>query len=54
LPARGADRVEHAVLATRAAGAETTRLTVGYIAPFTRRLVAPAFERFYRVQPEVR
>jgi DNA-binding transcriptional LysR family regulator len=44
---------EHAVLATRAAGEEAPRLTVGYVAPFTRRLVAPAFDRFYAAQPEV-
>ena len=31
---------------TRAAGTETPRLTIGYPAPLTRRLVAPAFERF--------
>lgn len=44
---------EHAVLATRAAGQETERLTVGYVAPFTRRLIAPAFQRFYAEQPDV-
>jgi DNA-binding transcriptional LysR family regulator len=44
---------EHAVLATRAAGADAARLTVGYVAPLTRRLVAPAFQRFYEAQPEV-
>jgi len=44
---------EHAVLATRAAGHEAARLTVGYVAPLTRRLVAPAFQRFYAAQPEV-
>ena len=44
---------EHAVLATRAAGNEAAQLTVGYVAPFTRRLVAPAFERFFAAQPEV-
>jgi DNA-binding transcriptional LysR family regulator len=44
---------EHAVAATRAAGQEAPRLTVGYVAPFTRRLVAPAFQRFYAAQPEI-
>jgi DNA-binding transcriptional LysR family regulator len=44
---------EHAVLATRAAGDGGARLTVGYIAALTRRLVAPAFERFYATHPGV-
>lgn len=44
---------EHAVQATRAAGAQAVRLTVGYVAPLTRRLVAPAFQHFYVAQPEV-
>jgi DNA-binding transcriptional LysR family regulator len=44
---------EHAVLATRAAGEQAARLTVGYVAPFTRRLVAPAFQRFSAEHPEV-
>jgi DNA-binding transcriptional LysR family regulator len=44
---------EHAIVATRAAGTQPARLTVGYVAPFTRRLVAPAFDRFYAAQPEV-
>lgn len=44
---------EHAILATRAAGTEGARLTVGYPAPLTRRLVAPAFERFHATQPAV-
>jgi DNA-binding transcriptional LysR family regulator len=43
---------EHAVVATRAAGQDAPRLTVGYVAPLTRRLVAPAFQRFYVAQPE--
>ena len=43
---------EHAILATRAAGSEPARLTVGYVAPFTRRLVAPAFDHFYTAQPD--
>jgi DNA-binding transcriptional LysR family regulator len=42
---------ENAILATRAAGAELSRLTVGYVAPFTRRLVAPAFDTFYEAHP---
>jgi DNA-binding transcriptional LysR family regulator len=44
---------EHAILATRAAAAKAPRLTVGYIAPITRRLVSPAFERFSAADPEV-
>lgn len=44
---------EHAVLATRAAGQEAVRLTVGYVAALTRRLVAPAFQRFSAEQPQV-
>ena len=44
---------EHAVVATRAAGEEVARLSVGYVAPFTRRLVAPAFQQFHAAQPEV-
>jgi DNA-binding transcriptional LysR family regulator len=43
---------EHAILATRAAGAGQPRLTVGYVAPFTRRLVAPAFDTFHEAHPE--
>jgi DNA-binding transcriptional LysR family regulator len=43
---------EHAILATRAAGAELAQLTVGYVAPFTRRLVTPAFDTFYETHPE--
>lgn len=35
-----------AISATRAAGSETSRLTIGYIAPLTRRIVAPAIERY--------
>lgn len=44
--------VEHAILATRAAGARS-ELTVGYPAALTRRLVAPAFDRFQADQPDV-
>jgi DNA-binding transcriptional LysR family regulator len=44
---------EHAVVATRAAGTEAARLTVGYVAPLTRRLVAPAFQQFSASHPEV-
>lgn len=44
---------EHAVLATRAAGEQAAPLTVGYVAPLTRRLVAPAFQRFSAEHPEV-
>ena len=43
---------EHAILAARAAGAEQDRLTVGYVAPLTRRLVTPAFDAFYAAHPE--
>lgn len=43
---------EHAILATRAAGVEAALLTVGYVAPFTRRLVGPAFDTFYAAHPE--
>ena len=43
---------EHAILATRAAGAQAPRLTVGYVAALTRRLVTPAFDRFYAAHPE--
>lgn len=43
---------EHAILAARAAGAEPLRLTVGYVAPFTRRLVGPAFDSFYAAHPD--
>ena len=42
---------ERAILATRAAGAELPRLTVGYVAPFTRRVVGPAFDAFYIGDP---
>ncbi len=44
---------EQAITATRAAGGETRRLTVGYIAPLTRRLVAPALERYSAAYPDV-
>jgi DNA-binding transcriptional LysR family regulator len=44
---------EHAIAATRAAGRETARLTIGYIAPLTRRLVAPALQRFSAAHPNV-
>lgn len=44
---------EQAVAAARAAGAETTPLTIGYVAPLTRRLVAPALERFSELRPDV-
>lgn len=42
-----------AIQATRAADEEVDRLTLGYVAPLTRRLVAPAFERFTAAHPEV-
>jgi len=44
---------EAAIAATRAAGDETSRLTVGFIAPFTRRMVAPALQRYSAAHPEV-
>lgn len=44
---------EHAVAAARAAGGEATTLTVGYIAPLTRRMVAPALKRFEQASPDV-
>jgi DNA-binding transcriptional LysR family regulator len=43
---------EHALLATRAASAVAAPLTVGYVAAFTRRLMAPAFKRFCTAHPE--
>lgn len=45
--------VERAIATARAAGGEEARLTIGYIAPLTRRLVAPALERFSARHPEV-
>ena len=45
--------VERAVLATRAAGDPGARLTVGYVAPLTRRLAAPALQAFRAQHPEV-
>lgn len=44
---------EKAIAVARAAGDDGARLTVGYIAPLTRRLVAPALERFATAHPEV-
>lgn len=44
---------ELAVAATRVAGSEAVTLTVGFVAPLTRRLVAPAIERFSAGHPEV-
>jgi DNA-binding transcriptional LysR family regulator len=44
---------QHAVAAARAAGGEATKLTVGYIAPLTRRMVAPALRRFEQARPDV-
>jgi len=44
---------EHAVAAARAAGAEAPRLTVGYPAPVTHRIAAPAIARFAARHPEV-
>ena len=44
---------QHAVAAARAAGGEATKLTVGYIAPLTRRMVAPALQRFEQARPDV-
>lgn len=44
---------EQAVAAARAASGETARLTVGYIAPLTRRMAAPALSRFQNARPDV-
>jgi DNA-binding transcriptional LysR family regulator len=44
---------EHAVAAARAAGGDVTTLTVGYIAALTRRMVAPALQRFEQARPDV-
>lgn len=44
---------EQAIAATRAAGGQTRHLTVGYIAPLTRRFVTPALEQFSAAYPEV-
>lgn len=44
---------EHAISATRAAGRQTRRLTVGYIAPLTRRMVVPALEQYSAAYPDV-
>lgn len=44
---------EHAVAAARAAGGEAPRLTIGYPAPITHRLAAPAIARFTARHPEV-
>lgn len=44
---------EHAIIATRAAGNERARLTIGYVAALTRRLMAPAFAQFFTAEPEV-
>src|SRR5579884_659793 len=42
---------EQAITATRVAGGEPTRLTIGYIAPLTRRMVAPAVENYAAAHP---
>ncbi len=42
-----------AISATRAASEPASRLTIGYIAPLTRRLVAPAVDRYAAAHPEV-
>jgi DNA-binding transcriptional LysR family regulator len=44
---------QHAVASARAAGGEQTNLTVGYIAPVTRRMTAPAIRRFEELRPDV-
>lgn len=44
---------EQAVAAARAAGAERTRLTIGYMAALLRRMVAPAVRDFSDAHPEV-
>ena len=44
---------EQAIAAARTAGGETTRLTIGYIAPLTRRIVAPALRAFEQARPDI-
>jgi DNA-binding transcriptional LysR family regulator len=44
---------EQAVEAARAAAGEQPRLTVGYVAPLTRRMVTPAMELFTKRRPDV-
>jgi len=44
---------QHAIAAARAAGGEATTLTVGYIAPLTRRMTASALRRFEEARPDV-
>jgi DNA-binding transcriptional LysR family regulator len=46
-------RAEQAVAAARAAGAGRMRLTIGYIAPLLRRMLAPAVRDFLDAFPEV-
>ena len=44
---------ENAITATRAAGEAPSRLTIGYIAPLSRRWVAPAIEQYSNDRPHV-
>ena len=44
---------QHAVAAARAASGEDVHLTVGFIAPLTRRMAAPAIQRFEQARPDV-
>src|SRR5947209_7679778 len=44
---------QQAVAAARAAGAESSPLSIGYVAPLTRRLVAPGVRDFAATHPEV-
>ncbi|HEY6398634.1 MAG TPA: LysR family transcriptional regulator [Solirubrobacteraceae bacterium] len=44
---------QQAIAAARAIGGETPRLTVGYIAPLTRRITAPTMQLFTDRYPEV-
>jgi DNA-binding transcriptional LysR family regulator len=44
---------EQALAAARAAGTRSARLTIGYIAPLTRRMVTPAVRDFSQAHPDV-
>jgi DNA-binding transcriptional LysR family regulator len=44
---------EQAVAAARAAAGEQPQLTIGYVAPLTRRMVTPAMELYAERRPDV-
>lgn len=44
---------QHALAAARAASGEAASLSVGFIAPLTRRMAAPAIQRFAQERPDV-